>query len=272
LTALKLAAYLGTGALVLLMEALHSLTDVVVAALLLIAARRSAQNPPRRWGYGSALNLAGLVAAILFTALPVVLLLEGAIPRLLDPAEYRDLPLAAGVVLLSMVLTAAPVGGLLVQRPRGRLGDVRLVELLTDLFCLLVTLAAVLLVRAGYPEADPIAAIAIAPVIIVNGVALFRENANVLVRRSPGTAFLRQVERLARSVTGVLGVHDLRAEQVGSGAVRAVMHIEVPRGLPIEEADRIAHVVEQRVQAATGCQGCVIHMDPARAPDATPPG
>jgi len=174
LTVLKVVAYLGAGALVLLMEALHSLTDVVAAALLLVAARRSAEDPPRTWGYGSAVNLAGLVAAILFTAVPIVLLLDGAIPRLLDPAEYRNLPLAAGVVLLSTVLTAAPVGGL-VQRPRGHLGDVRLVELLTDLFCLLVALAAVLLVRARYPEADPIAAIAIAPVIIVNGVALFRE-------------------------------------------------------------------------------------------------
>jgi divalent metal cation (Fe/Co/Zn/Cd) transporter len=131
LTALKLAAYLGTGALVLLMEALHSLADVVVAALLFIAARRSAENPPRMWGYGSPVNLAGLVAAILVTAAPVVLVLEGAIPRLLDPAEYRNLPLTAAAVLLSMVLTAAPVGGLLVQRPRGHVGDIRLVELLS---------------------------------------------------------------------------------------------------------------------------------------------
>ncbi len=42
------------------------------------------------------------------------------------------------------------------------------------------------------------------------------------------------------------------------------MHIEVQRGLPIEEADRIAAEVRDRVHQATGCRYCTIHMDPVR--------
>ncbi len=69
------------------------------------------------------------------------------------------------------------------------------------------------------------------------------------------------MESPARSVEGVLGVHDLRAEYIGPDTVHAGMHIVVRRGLPIEEADRIAEEVRERMQRETGCRHCVIHVD-----------
>ncbi len=42
------------------------------------------------------------------------------------------------------------------------------------------------------------------------------------------------------------------------------MHIEVERGLSIEEGDRIAHEVRDRIQEVTGCRYCTIHMDPVK--------
>jgi divalent metal cation (Fe/Co/Zn/Cd) transporter len=40
------------------------------------------------------------------------------------------------------------------------------------------------------------------------------------------------------------------------------MHIQVRQGTPIEEADRIAEHVRERVEQATGCRYCIIHADP----------
>jgi hypothetical protein len=105
--------------------------------------------------------------------------------------DHGNLPLAAGAVMLSMGLTAAPLVRLLAGRQPGDFGDVRLADLITDQLSLLVALAGVLLARAGYPAADPIAAIALAPIIIANGVGFFRQHAGILLRRSPGSAFLR---------------------------------------------------------------------------------
>jgi divalent metal cation (Fe/Co/Zn/Cd) transporter len=45
--------------------------------------------------------------------------------------------------------------------------------------------------------------------------------------------------------------------------VHAGMHIVVRRGTPIEEADRIAEEVHQRVHEGTHSGYCVIHVDPA---------
>jgi divalent metal cation (Fe/Co/Zn/Cd) transporter len=64
-------------------------------------------------------------------------------------------------------------------------------------------------------------------------------------------------------------VHDLRAEYVGPEALHVGMHVEVRRGLPVEEADRIAHEVEGRVHQKLSPGICVIHVDPAE-PESTP--
>lgn len=61
---------------------------------------------------------------------------------------------------------------------------------------------------------------------------------------------------------GVLGIHDLRAEYVGPDMVQTGFHIEVAKGTTIEEADRIAEEVQERVSLETGCKHCVIHVDP----------
>lgn len=84
-----------------------------------------------------------------------------------------------------------------------------------------------------------------------------------LLGRSPGHDFLSMVEGVARSVDGVLGIHDIRAEYVGPDTVHVGMHIDVKPGLPIEEADRIAEEVRERVHQSVKGGYCVIHVDAA---------
>jgi divalent metal cation (Fe/Co/Zn/Cd) transporter len=43
------------------------------------------------------------------------------------------------------------------------------------------------------------------------------------------------------------------------------MHIEVKPGTPIEEADRIAEEVRDRIHQSVTGRYCVIHVDPAQA-------
>jgi divalent metal cation (Fe/Co/Zn/Cd) transporter len=43
--------------------------------------------------------------------------------------------------------------------------------------------------------------------------------------------------------------------------VHAGFHIEVAKGTLIEEANKIAEEVKEKVNRKTGCQHCVIHVD-----------
>ena len=272
--ALKLGVYFFTGVLVLLAEALHTLSDIFVAGFLLLALiwSRKEADEIHMFGYGRAQNVAALVAATLFVSFTSFKLYEEAIPKLFRAEEtpYQNLSLAVGVIVASMLIAAAPLIGLLRQKNRGAAAKAQFVELINDELGLVAALVGTLFIMRGRPIADPIAVIIVATIIAVNGILLFLENLSVLVGRSPGTAVLARVERLARSVPGVSGIHELRAEYIGPDTVRAGMHIEVQRGLSIEVADGIADEVRQKIHQATGCRYCVIHVDPVKAEDAAP--
>lgn len=264
--ALKLAVYLVTGVMSLLAEALHTLSDMFVSGFLLVAAiwSRKEADEVHMFGYGRAQNVAALVAATLFISFTSFKLYEEAIPRLLRPEEatHQNLPLAVGVIVASMLITAAPLIRLFTQKERGAATKAQLMELVNDELGLLAALIGTLFILWGRPRADPIAAIIVTTIIAINAIGLLRENLCFLLGRSPGPEFLSQVERLARSVEGVLDVHELRAEYIGPDTVHAGMHIDVQPGLPIEEADRIAKEVRKRVHQATGCRYCVIQVEP----------
>ncbi len=274
--ALKLVVYFLTGVLAILAEALHTLSDIFVSGFLLVALiwSRKEADEMHMYGYGRAQNVAALVAATLFVSFTSFKLYEEALPRLFRPerAVYQNLPLALGVIVVSMLIAAVPLVGLIRQKTRGAAARAQLLELINDELGLAAALVATLFIIWGRPIADPIAAIVVATIIAISGIRLFAENLRMLVGRSPGATFLTRVEGLARSVHGVQGIHELRAEYVGPEIVTAGMHIEVPRGISIEEADRIAHQVRDRIQEATGCRYCTIHTDPVKieAPSVDP--
>jgi len=265
--AMKLTVYLMSGVMALLAEALHTLSDIFVSGFLLVAAiwSRKKADEAHMFGYGRAQNVAALVAATLFISFTSFKLYEESIPRLFKPeaATYQNLPMAVGVVVVSMIIAAAPLITLFRQKTRGAAAKAQLMELVNDELGLLAALLGILFIIWGKPIADPLAAIVVATIIAINAIGLFRENLCMLLGRSPGPEYLDNVERLALSVPGVLGVHDLRAEYIGPEIVHAGMHIVVQRGLPIEEADRIVEQVSRQVHEGTDSGYCVIHAEAA---------
>lgn len=125
----------------------------------------------------------------------------------------------------------------------------------------IAALIAVLLVSQGYYIADAIASTFVASVIALGGVYLLKDNVHYLVGKAPDKEFFEKAERAAKSVRGVLGVHELRAEYVGPNTIHAGLHVQVARGTPIEEADRITNEVEAVVGREAGCDHCVIHVE-----------
>jgi cation diffusion facilitator family transporter len=265
--ALKLGAYFVTGVIVLLAEALHTLSDIFVSGFLLIALLWSQRKADEvhMFGYGRAQNVAALVAATLFISFTSYKLFEESIPRLFRPEEpaYGNLWLALGVIIISMVIAAAPLAALLLQKQRGASAKAQLIELVNDQLGLLAALAGTLLIWWGLPLGDPIAALVVATIISLSAIALFRENLSFLLGRSPGPEFMARLEQAARSVEGVLDVRELRAEYVGPNVVHAGLHLVVPRTLSVEEAHRMAETVRTRVHQETDGHYCVIQVEPA---------
>ncbi len=263
--AVKLTGYFLTGIMVLLADALHSLSDLFIYSFLLVALiwSRKKADEVHMFGYGRAQNVGALVAATLFIAVTSFKLIEESVPRIYGPiVEINpNYNIAFVVIGISIIIPLIPIVKMLGQKNRGPAAKAHFIELFNDELSTLAALIGTLFLLWGFPRVDPIASLAVAVLIAFNGVRLFRENLSFLIGRSPGPQFMAEVENLARSVEGVLGVHDLRAEYVGPETVHTGMHIEVQRGLPIEEAARIAEEVRELIHQKTGCLYCVIHVD-----------
>ncbi len=270
--ALKLAAYLMSGVIALLAEALHTLADIFVSAFLLIAARfsRRAADGTHMFGYGRAQNIAALVAATLFISFTCFELLREAVPRLFrhEPPAYDNIPVAVGVLLVSVGIAAYPLLRLLRQRTRGAAAKAQFMELINDELGLLAALAGTLLAASGLPIADPLAAIAVAAIIAVNAVRLFRENASTLLGKAPPEEVFARLRALALSVPGVADVHDIRAEYVGPETIHADLHIRVSPALTVGQAHAIAVAVDSLMETTIGPGMCQVHVDTAE--DAEP--
>jgi len=268
LVVLQLATYLLTNILVLLAQALELLSDVLISTFLLLSASwsRKPADEFHMFGHGRAQNVAALVSATILISFMSLETFREAVPKLLEApeaGEFQDTNLALIVILVGMFVVAIPTIDIMRVKAKGASAKAQLIALLKDEVSYVAALIAVVLVAQGYLWADPLASTFVATVIAISGLYLFKDNVHYLVGRAPSRRFLEKLELTAMSVDGVLGVHDLKAEYVGPNIVHTGFHVEVAKGTPIQEADRIAHEVEKRVSRQTGCQHCVIHVDPA---------
>jgi len=223
--AIKIGAYAFSGVMVMLAEALHTFSDILIAVFLLVAYRLSRRQADsmHMFGYGRAQNVAALIAATLFVSFTSYKLFEEALPRLwvVAPDASRNLPWAAATIVAAMLLSAVPLWTLLRQRARGAAAKAMLMELLNDELGLLAALMGIIGLANGWPLADPVATLAVAALIAFNGLGLLRENASLLLGRSPGPEFVVRISELAASVAGVQAVREVRAEYVGLDAIHA---------------------------------------------------
>lgn len=265
--ALKMGAYFWTGVMALLAEGLHTLSDIFVSGFLLLAAWWSQKKPDEvhQFGYGRAQYVGALVAATLFISFTSFELYKEAIPRLFSHEEvkHQNVSVAIGVLVLSMLLAMAPLVSLLRQKKRGAAAKAQLFELVNDQLGLVAALIGTGIVMAGYPIGDPIAAMAVATIIGVNGVGLFRENLSYLVGRSPGDDYMKSAEEAIRSVAQVRAFHTLRAQMIGPDAVHLSVHLELDPSLSLRDANGVAHVVEGKLHGLTPNQDFIsVHVDP----------
>ncbi len=264
---LKISVWFASGVMAVFAEALHTLSDLFISTFLLAAAvwsRRSADEV-HQFGHGRAQNAAALAAAVLFISFTSYKLYEEAIPHLFEPVTtaYQNLDLVLAVLLASVVLAAIPL--LLLRRAKGRGAAARAQarELVNDELGLLAAIVATVGIAEGEPLLDPIAAIVVATIIAYGAVGLLRENISILLGASPDREALDRIRSVAKSVDGVQGVHDLRAEFIGPRALHADFHIEVAADRTVREATEIVREVHDRVRKEADCEFCYVHVDPA---------
>jgi cation diffusion facilitator family transporter len=246
---LKGAAYLLTGSVGLLSDALESLVNLVAAIGALVALTVAEREPDEEhtYGYEKAEYFAsGLEGALILVA--AVSIVVAAVPRLLAPAPIDAVGWGLAVSTLASLINLG-VGWRLLAAGREYQSitleaDAR--HLLTDVWTsagVIVGVAAVAL--TGWEWLDPLVALAVAVNIVWTGMGLLRRSALGLLDRALPPEERAAIQTVLSRYEREQGIqwHALRTRQAGRRRFVSV-HILVPGSWTVHRGHQLLESIE----------------------------
>ncbi len=259
----KLGLGYATGAVSMISDGFHSLTDSASNVMALIGMRASDKPPDVDHPYGhrkyETLAAAGI---FVFLLLVVVEVARAAIHRLSGGGAPAVTSMSFGVMIATLLVNLAVV------RYEGREGRRLSSELLhadamhtkSDVFTSCAVLVSLLAVRLGYPKLDPLGGLLIAVFIAHTGWEIARQTSRVLSDQM--VIAEDAIRAIVMGTPQVVGCHQIRTR--GSEDHTFLdLHVWYPPEMPLHEAHRLSHVVKDRLmEAFPQIADAIIHIEP----------
>ncbi len=260
---IKLAAYLISGSVALLSDALESIVNIA-ASIMMLASVRVAMMPAdadHRYGHQRAENISSLVEGILIV-IAALLIIVASLGRLLEPREFTSIGLAIAVSLIATALNGGM--SLLLLRSSRQNGSIALEgdakHLLSDVISSVGIIIGLLLAEAtGWYVLDPIMALLVSLLLIRMAYSLLAKTCHDLMDHSlPESEAV--IEQVLREHGGFLQYHDLKTRHVGE-CVYAEMHLCVPAATTMAEAHELTESIEEAIRKKIPGIAVNIHME-----------
>jgi cation diffusion facilitator family transporter len=259
----KIALGVTTGAVSVLSDGFHSLTDGASNVVALVGVRLARQPPDADHPYGHRkFETMASVGILLFLLLVLVQVLGAALERVRTPAAPVVETLSFAVMAATLLVNIAVV------RYERRAGHRLSSEVLladahhtqSDLFTSLTVIAALIGVRMGFPLLDPFAAIVVAAFIGHACWEIFQDTTRILADRIViDAADLRGV---VEGVPEVIGCHQIRSRG-SADHVFVDLHVWLDPAMRLDAAHSLSHVVKDRIIAKyPQIKDVVIHIEP----------
>lgn len=271
---MKYGAYLLTGSVGLLSDAIETLVNLAAAIVALVALRLAARPADEKhpYGHGKAEYMsAGAEGVMIVVA--AALIIYTAIERLLHPEPLDALGLGLIITALATVLNL--VVGLLIVRAGRRERSIALVadgkHLLTDVWTSIGVIVGVALVTVTHwAPLDSLVAMAVAVNILIVGYGLVRHAFDGLLDRALPVDERRQVMDVLDAVrdaypAGEVAFHDVQTRE--AGRMRFVrMHVLVPGDWSVSRGHQLVADVEHRVKDVLPGAEVDTHVEPIEDP------
>jgi cation diffusion facilitator family transporter len=265
LIGLKLGTGLATHSLGLLSEAAHSGTDLVAALLTFFAVGVAARpaDTGHQYGHGKAEHLSALGEGAILVAASLLIVWR-AIDRLTGGShpkvEARWYALLVIVVVIVIDVARTVASARAARRYESAALASNALHFASDLGGSTAVLAGLLLVRAGYDQADSIAALFVACIVLVAAVRLMRGNVDVLMDLVPADA----EEAARRAIAAIRPAVELRRLRMRQAAGRAFADVVIGVNFDaaVGQGHAVADDVERVVQSVLPGADVVVHVEP----------
>jgi cation diffusion facilitator family transporter len=259
----KIALGYLTGAISVLSDGFHSLTDTASNVVALVGVRISQQPPDTEHPYGHRkFETMASLAILLFLLIVLVQVLWAAAERFVSGDAPSVTVLSFAVMGSTFLINLAVV---VYERREGfRLASEVLIadshHTQSDLLTSGAVIAALAGVRLGYPMLDPVAAIVIAVFIGKACWDIFQDTSRILADQIVIAA--DDLRAVVQGVPEVIGCHRIRSRG-SADHVFVDLHIWMDPNMRLEDAHRISHIVKDRIIAKyPQIKDAVIHIEP----------
>ena len=267
---LKAAAYLLTGSVGLLSDALESGVNLVAAIMALAMLTIAARPPDDEHAYGHAKAeyfSSGVEGALILVA--ALSIAATSVQRLLNPQPLEQVGLGLAA---SVVASAINLGVALVLRRAGKQYNSITLEadsahLMTDVWTSVGVVVGVGLVAlTGWERLDPIIAMLVAANILWSGFGLLRRSALGLMDTALPVVDLAAVHAVQeRYAQGGITFHALRTRQAGPRSFIS-MHVLVPGDWTVQRGHSLLEQIEADIRHALPHANVLTHLEPLDDP------
>lgn len=262
---LKIGAYLLTGSVGLLSDALEGVVNIF-GALMALAMLNLAEKPAddeHTYGHTKAEYFSSAVEGVLI-CIASVSIMYTAVERIINPRPVEQLGIGLAISVAASLLNLGVA--LVLARAARRHNSITLKansrHLMTDVWTSLGVVVAVGMVSVtGWQILDPLIAIAVALNILISGVQIIRESAEGLLDTAIPAEDLAAVAEIFEQAEEGIIFHALRSRL--SGARKFIsFHVLVPGEWTVERAHRYAESIESAIRVKIRNVTVFTHIEP----------
>jgi cobalt-zinc-cadmium efflux system protein len=253
------------GSLALITDAGHMLTDAAAIVLALLAIRLAAR--PARGSYTYGLKRAEILSAqangISLLLLAAYFVFEG-VRRLISPHEVEG-ALVFFTALVGIAVNIAATWCISKANRSSLNVEGAYQHILNDLFAFIATAVAGAVVwLTGFVEADAIAALVVAALMVKAGWGLVRASGRIFLEAAPKGIDPGRVGEQVSAVDAVRQVHDLHIWEITSGQPALSAHVLVAR---TADCHAVRAEIETLLHAEHGVDHTTLQVDHLGGPD-----
>jgi len=257
----------------LIADGLHSLSDLISDAVVLVAAKLSNRKADDKHPYGYARfeTVATILIGVLLGAVAIWMSID-AVQHLFQSVLVHPSPLTLAIAVVSILskealfqYTIYVAENIQSQMVRANAWHHR-----SDAISSVIVFVGIVGSMAGLTWLDAVAAIVVSLMIINIGWELGWRGVNQLVDKGLSPETLQRIKHIIKSVDGVRTLHKLRSRYMGEKAFMDV-HILVSPFNSVSEGHHIGEIVEMRlINEIEELADVTVHIDPENDEQVTP--
>lgn len=274
LSSLKFFAGVVGHSSVLVADAIHSLSDLLTDAAILIGSRFWGRPADRDHPYGHA-KIEMMVTLFIGTALILVALglVYGAVETLVGLLHRKDPPVPPTWLPLVAALVSIAVKEYLYQitaRTGVRLKSSAVVanawhhrsDALSSIPAALAV-GACLLFGEEYAFLDPVGTIVVGLMVVYAAWGILRPTFGALLDAGATEAHCDEIVKTIQAFPEVHGHHKLRTRQLGPSGISLDVHVQVEPKMTVTDAHELSHRIKRKLEEDNDVVEVFIHIEPS---------